>query len=1620
MKNVIEPQRAIARAPSLFEIFFGPFANWIRRRSQSRRTARARNVAHANRPRAARFESLEPRLLLSADLSYSAGAGVLDATLRFVDDEGPQLQLIDRETFAELASTSLSGGDPVSVSITGGTGEDRLFIDFSGFDGVAPVSISLAFDDGMDSLFITGGEFAAVTYRAFASDAGRIELAFDAGITHSVDYVGVEAIDDLTAAHDRTFANETEAAQQLRLSHDGLINGRYTVDSNDSDAFAPVRLADPAGSLTLRAGDYGDTFILGEVHPALAVPVLLEGGAGADTLAGPAFGTVWTISGADAGELAAQATGAQLAQFTGIENLRGADDIEDSFIVGTLGGVSGVIDGGAGGFDELIIHGAAGTVVVVPDDSGSASFDGRTMLYAGLEAFLDASDPSAISINATVLGDDLVLEAVPGDPASSQVRSLGYDFLIGGVTSNTYQFANPATSLTLNLRTGDDVLMLAELDDAFDALIVVMGGPGIDTLTGPDASSVWHIAGEGAGTLNDTIAFAGFENLAGGAHDDVFTMGLAGSLSGTLSGGAGYDELRGPAQANAWLVTGVDAGELLDAGTDQLRVRFTEVENLVGADNTADEFVIGSGASLSGTLDGGAGGGDSLVIQGDSIAARVVPDATSSGTATVDGTTVTYAGIEGPVEEHAPGELVLQGTFLSDNLVLEAVTGDPGQMRLRSADPNLLFFVLNDFSDSVTFANPTQSLTVDLKGGSDTLTINGFATGIGTSLFVKGGGGSDAVIIAENALVSTRAIAGTDHMDGLSTGDSGEIHIEAETIEVRAGAKLLAHAIAGVSSPDPAAGDITLIAEDTPLSIPTPFVDIVNTESSITLDSATVRGAAVTLQSSALADKSWDDFSPVFDVIIDFLDTLSELGGVAIANSNATVSLTGSTEIDAGSVFLGAKATGEAVVRTVGVALSVAYGSSNPFAEVTIGNGADITTSGDLTIESNAESRVNVAAKQSLLGPNKPATAFDTTLAVGLATLTSNAWVQQGATLNVGGNLELTAKQLKEHAVSSAAGAYEDGAVGVAFAISVSSSAVNALLDGDASVGGNVTVSAQSDTASDTSAVAQVGTGIVGGLGIAAKDKVGLANATGSFFQQISPPTDQRGQGPTKFALSAAVAWADHENLSMARIGAGSVVSSDGADGVQVESRVKDDPEISGRAFVDSQKISKNNPAGNTKENSASAVVVVGNYANSSQAYIGQGARVDAAHGVAVDSETSIPLVIDWLQFAIPQGTSSDDLGDFATDLASDISATANSNFGLQNGIFTSWAQANATGTKTAVGFSVNVVNIDNASHAWIAEGALVNQDVARRSGDQNVTVQATNLVEAVHLAGVFGLKFLGTSGGEGGVGGSYLEVDYGGAVTAQIHSGARVFADALLVRADSKTHNFSIAEAGGSATDLGINGAFSLVRENNRTLARIDDGAFIETGTGTLEIPRVVRDRFTPDTFGVLPFLGADPVVEDVLLALDSNGDGKLDENDDDIVSIDPGDDADSIRDDIYITNLNLLVVAEDESSLINIGGGVTKGQSIGVGFSVSINEINRTTEALIGNRQQAFSSADVNGDDDTIAFDGPHGYVTGEEFVYDPGEGTAVAPGGTYYAIVIDPRTIKLAASLEDAYAD
>ena len=147
------------------------------------------------------------------------------------------------------------------------------------------------------------------------------------------------------------------------------------------DAVVTTRPLDEVSSLRITGGDADDAFTIDASVAALEIDVLFDGGAGSDTLIGPAPDTTWSVTGAGAGTVSG-------ISFAGIENLTGAAGNEDTFVFEAGASLAGTIDGSARGFDTLVIaipH-AAITYLPTGPDSGSVVLDGTTTIaFAGLE-----------------------------------------------------------------------------------------------------------------------------------------------------------------------------------------------------------------------------------------------------------------------------------------------------------------------------------------------------------------------------------------------------------------------------------------------------------------------------------------------------------------------------------------------------------------------------------------------------------------------------------------------------------------------------------------------------------------------------------------------------------------------------------------------------------------------------------------------------------------------------------------------------------------------------------------------------------------------------------------------------------------------------------------------------------------------------------------------------------------------------------------------------------------------------------------------------------------------------------------------------------------------------------
>ncbi|MCU0916426.1 MAG: hypothetical protein MUC88_17955, partial [Planctomycetes bacterium] len=254
-------------------------------------------------------------------------------------------------------------------------------------------------------------------------------------------------------------------------------------------------------------------------------------------------------------EIVDERTGAWLAgtPAAGVSEIviHGAAGLDDTLTVDFSQGRLSVpltFHGGDGGCDTLIVAGGSFTAARCSArgrDAGRLVLDEVLLHYTGLEPII-VSGASTDWVFADEDGASQTIRLTDkGDPDDGRITidSAG----TGGFEEIT--FANPTRTLTIEARDGHDTIVLAALDDLFAAAIVVAGGDGDDTLIGPEAPNAWAITARDAGSL---------------------TARWANVRSGPVA------------------------------------VQFTGVENLTGG-SAEDAFTFGAAASVTGTIDDGAG-----------------------------------------------------------------------------------------------------------------------------------------------------------------------------------------------------------------------------------------------------------------------------------------------------------------------------------------------------------------------------------------------------------------------------------------------------------------------------------------------------------------------------------------------------------------------------------------------------------------------------------------------------------------------------------------------------------------------------------------------------------------------------------------------------------------------------------------------------------------------------------------------------------------------------------------------------------------------------------------------------------------------------------------------------
>lgn len=696
----------------------------------------------------------------------------------------------------------------------------------------------------------------------------------------------------------------------------------------------------------------------------------------------------------------------------------------------------------------------------------------------------DPLEPRVL-LNADILA--VQLAAMPADTAD-------HDLLVrmSEHTEQTGTRAQTVQRVEIVDTANGAILAFGDLADI--SAVSIAGGIGDDSVTidadSFGAHSLPPVAFDGGAGTNslaiehtDSLQNWRFDGNGAGSADGAARATFAGISR--LTGGAGDDALRGPAADSTWLVT--------EPGTGTVGgLAFGGFERLTGGIDNRDLFVVtGTGAIRDG-VHGGDGGYDTLEIDGESfsrVAMRAIDG--SSGSVDTDGRIIAYTGMEPITLGGIVADLTLDLSIFADTATLSDGTANDGKMTLSTTGT----------AETQVFDLPTNSLTITLGLGNDTLNIASVDAGFKAALSVSGGLGSDTVTVSSALLLPGKAatidadtiiVAGTGSITtGLAGKAAGAISLTGQTISLLSGASLNAAALGGGT-----AGDVTLAASDTVTRVtsfdPTglPFRQ---NNASISLSGASISGGniSITAEAKDLGTTDLGDFTKGFvgqlsGLLDQFLGiALSSVTGidatVQVRASTATVDLLASTVTAAGTVTITSEAQTDSSVSALALppsfgklagknapAIAIGYGQATGTAETTVRGASIITAADDVMVGAQGNVRAKVEARTvanlGLFGADPNGENVSVAIAAAYTNTTVKAQVGQGATVqSTGGDVSILAGGIDEagkpvtvnNNPSAKTTTYGNGRAGVAVAFGFDITKVDALVDGTVKAAGH-------------------------------------------------------------------------------------------------------------------------------------------------------------------------------------------------------------------------------------------------------------------------------------------------------------------------------------------------------------------------------------------------------------------------------------------------------------------------------------------------------------------------------------------------------------------------------------
>lgn len=480
------------------------------------------------------------------------------ADLETLSMAGSNVTVAAGTRFQTQSATALAGSDAAeSVTVSGaiggslamGGGNDTVTLNTG---GVVEGNIDLG--AGNDRLVLAGGTATGLIDGGDGIDTVAFEIAQDTSNLPNV--TNFESLDVSGNARLTIGMNQDFDTVTLRNGADLTVNpgeGDHHIGTIIGDDSAQSVILNTAltGGVSLGGGDDSLTMLLnGTLSGAL------DGGAGNDVLNLNLTGDSRIAGGITSFETINVAGGASLT----LGGTIAADqtlnfDGHDNQLIVDGGSILGTVNGGAGhdalvfntladqtatlatakilNFEDILARGAGnlaisgnGSYQTISVDQGDLTIAAGSSVSAEQVSFGAADNVLTLSSRAILSG------AIDGGD--------GIDRLVLNQAANTVrQLSNVNATGFEQLESGDAGELIIDRDAQFD--IVDLFGAKLTVTAGATLTTPALAGNDGANHLNVQGTLAG--NVALGAGDDRLTLGRTNAITGTASGGAGYDTL---------------------------------------------------------------------------------------------------------------------------------------------------------------------------------------------------------------------------------------------------------------------------------------------------------------------------------------------------------------------------------------------------------------------------------------------------------------------------------------------------------------------------------------------------------------------------------------------------------------------------------------------------------------------------------------------------------------------------------------------------------------------------------------------------------------------------------------------------------------------------------------------------------------------------------------------------------------------------------------------------------------------------------------------------------------------------------------------------------------------